>query len=363
MEQKKDYYKILGLSEEDKKLPKEEFLKKLSKNYKKLAIQYHPDRNPGNKEAEDKFKEVNEANQVLSDYDGKKAEYDNPMSQFRFDGNMNMDDILRHFNMSFGSNFGFNPFDFGHQQMRQKGSNIRGTVRVTLEEILHGTDKTVRYTRKKVCHTCHGTGKDKYSKEEMCPHCHGLGVIMRSFGNMSIQSTCTHCNGTGIIVTNPCNTCGGSGLEDEVVEKTFKIPAGTMGGMTFNIQGAGNEIAGEGNIPGDLQVIVQEIPHETFIRDGIDLYLDVNVGVIDAILGTKARITTLDGKKLDINIPSGSEEGKQLVVNGYGLPEYTTDRIGRLICVIHIVMPKSLNKKEIKTLEKLSKSESFKNIC
>lgn len=196
----------------------------------------------------------------------------------------------------------------------------------------------------------------------MCPHCHGLGVTMRGFGNMSIQSTCTYCNGTGIILIDPCNTCGGSGLEDEIVEKTFKIPAGTMGGMTFNIQGAGNEIAGEGNIPGDLQVIVQEIPHETFIRDGIDLYLDVNVGVIDAILGTKARITTLDGKKLDINIPRGSEEGKQLVVNGYGLPEYTTNRMGRLICVIHIVMPKSLNKKEIKALEKLSKSESFKTV-
>lgn len=362
MEDRKDYYKILGITEDEKKLPKEEFLKVLSKKYKKLAVQYHPDRNPGNKEAEEKFKEINEANQVLSDYDGKKAEYDNPMSQFQFNGNMDMDEILRHFSMAFGDDFGFGSFGFGgnRQPMRQKGSTIRGTITLTLEDVLNGTEKKVRYTRKKVCHTCSGTGRDTYSKEETCPHCHGTGYINQGYGMMSIRSTCPYCQGKGKIIYNPCKTCGGNGLEDEVVEKTINVPAGAFEGMSFNISGFGNEIVGQGNIPGDLNVIVRELPHDKFQRSGNDLVMTVNVGVIDAILGSKVRIETLSKKKLDITIPRGSEEGKKLVLAGYGLPEYGTGRMGRLICVVHIVMPKSLSEKEIRALDKLSKSDNFK---
>lgn len=356
MENRKDYYSILGLTEEDKKLPKDEFLKKLSKNYKRLAIKYHPDRNPGNKEAEDKFKEVNEANQVLSDYDGKKAEYDNPMSQFQFNGDMSMDEILRHFNM----NFGFGPFGFGGGgNMRQKGSDISGSVNITLEDVLNGVNKTVKYTRKKVCHKCNGTGKDSSSREEICPHCHGAGVIRQGYGAFSVQTTCPYCGGSGKFVINPCKECGGSGLVSETVEKSFTIPPGAFSGMVLKLEGLGNEIAGSGNIPGDLHIIVNEEAHPVFKRQGSDLIMTVNVGVIDAILGTKARITTLSGKKLDISIPMGSEEGKRLILNGYGLPEYGTSKYGRLVCVVHITMPRKLNDKEVKALEKLSKSENF----
>ena len=361
-EERKDYYKILGLTEEDKKLPKDEFLKKLSKNYKKLAIQYHPDRNPGNKEAEEKFKEINEANQVLSDYDGKKAEYDNPMSHFKFNGNMDMDDILRHFQTTFGDDFGFGSFGFGGngETLSQKGSDIRGTVNVTLQDVLNGTIKKVRYTRKKVCHECKGTGKDNDSREESCLHCKGRGFVEQGYGFMSVRTTCPYCNGTGRIIINPCKTCGGDGLEDELVEKSLNIPKGVFGGMTFRMSGLGNEIQGKNSIPGDLNITINELQDQTFLRNGKDLIMQLNVGVIDAIIGTKKRITTLNGKKIDIKIPRGSEDGKHLIVNGYGLPEYGGNGFGNLICCVHIVMPKNLTEKDVKALEKLNKSDSFK---
>lgn len=359
--ERKDYYKILGLTEEDKKLPKEEFLKKLSKNFKKLAIQYHPDRNPGNKEAEEKFKEVNEANQVLSDYDGKKVEYDNPMSHFQFNGDMNMDDILKHFKSRFGDDFGFSSFGFsGGGNTVQKGSDIYGRVNVTLEDVLNGTVKKVRFLRKKVCHTCHGSGKDGGSREEKCVHCNGRGYVEQGYAFMSVRTGCPYCGGTGKIVINPCKTCGGSGLEDEVIEKSFSLPKGVFGGLTMRINGVGNEIPGNGNIPGDLIIEIAEVPHPVFIRNGSDLIMKVNIGVIDAILGKKVRITALNGKKIDVNVPRGSEEGKKLIINGYGLPKYGTNEMGDLICVVHIVMPKKLKDKDMKALENLSKSESFK---
>lgn len=364
MNERKDYYKILGLTEEDKKLPKDEFLKKVSKNYKKLAIQYHPDRNPGNKEAEEKFKEVNEANQVLSDYDGKKVEYDNPMSNFQFTGNMNMDDILRHFQMSFGDDFGFGSFGFGGGgQMRQKGSNINGSVTVTLEDILNGVEKKIKFTRKKVCHTCNGTGKDKNSREETCPHCHGYGYITQGHsGFMMVRSTCPYCNGTGKIVINPCRTCGGDGLEDETIEKTFTLPKGVPDGMVFRMTGMGNEIPGNGNIPGDVNIVIHELPHPIFQREGDNLIMLLNVGVVDAILGSKVRIETLNKKKIDVTIPMGSEEGKHLTIPGYGLPIYKSNGFGDLICIVHILMPKKLGDKEVKLLEKLKGTDSFKHL-
>lgn len=359
MENRKDYYKILELTEQDKKLPKDEFLKKLSKNYKRLAVKYHPDRNPGDKSAEDKFKEINEANQVLSDYDGKKAEYDNPMSNFHFSGNMDMEEILRHFNMSFGDDFGFNPFGFGGPR-QQKGQDIEGHVSFTLEDVLNGVDKKVRYTKKKVCNTCHGSGKDSHSREEMCPHCHGIGFIQSGNGFMSIRQSCPYCHGSGKIVLNPCKTCGGSGLIDAPAEYSFRIPKGAKSGMVFQGIGLGNEIPGQGNIPGDLLVVAVESPHPVFTRQGNDLIIKVNVSVIDAILGTTVKIETIDKKKLKVTIPSGTEEGKLLLVSGYGLPEYGTGERGNLICSVHIVMPKKLSDKEIKALEKLRDSGSFR---
>lgn len=357
---KKDYYKILELTEEDKNLPKEEFLAKLSKNFKRLAIKYHPDRNPDNKEAEERFKEINEANQVLSDYDGKKKEYDNPMGNFHFSGNMDMEEILRHFNMDFDSftNFGFS----NRSNMPQKGTNIQGHVNIRLEDVLNGVEKTIRYDRKKVCSTCQGTGKDSNSKEEKCPHCQGRGAFFQRFNNMTVQSTCHYCGGSGYVIVNPCHTCGGTGIETEVVKKTFRIPAGTSDGMVFEFKGLGNDALGGYGVPGDLHVVIRETPHPLFKREGNNLITTINVSVIDAIIGKKVRLTTLNGKTIEITIPRLSEEGKRLALDGFGLPDINTGEMGRLICIIHIVMPKNLTEKDVKVLEKLSKSPTFKDV-
>ena len=363
METRKDYYSILGLTEEDKKLSGEEFQKKLKANYRQLSLKWHPDRNPGDKEAEEKFKEAAEAYSVLSDPQ-KKEEYDNPMSHFTFNGNMDMDDIMRHFQMTFGEDFGFTHFtsDGGFHNMRQKGSNIQGSVNITLEDVLNGVEKKVRFTRKKVCHTCNGTGVASYSREEKCPHCNGSGFLVQGYNMMAIRTTCPYCGGYGKIITNPCKDCGGTGLENEQIEKSFTVPKGAVNGMTLTIRGLGNEIPGDGNIPGDLNITIIQQPHPVFKRMGSDLMMKVNVSVTDAILGGNVRIITLSGKKLDVHIPRGSEEGKMLTVNGYGLPIYNSNSMGDLICVVHIVMPNKLNEKEVKLLEKLSKSDNFKSL-
>ena len=358
MAERKDYYKILGITEEEKKLTGDAFVKAIKPKYKKLALKYHPDRNPNNKEAEKKFKEAAEAFDVLSD-EKKRSEYDNPMSGFSFGGtgNMNMDDIMKHFH----THFGFDDF-FGtrNQNTIQKGATIRGSVTYTLEDALNGTTKKIRFTKQKVCTTCHGTGKDEHSRVETCPHCHGTGRIIRGNSFMQIQETCPTCKGQGYVVINPCKTCGGTGLEPETVEKSFGLPKGVQDGMTFIISNDGNEVPGEGNIPGDVVVILRELPHEKFKRDGNNLLMTIDVNVVDAILGGKQTVTTLNGKKVDITIPKGSEEGTKIRVSGHGLPQYQSSYVGDLICSIHIKIPKNLSDKDIKTLEKLKKSPTFK---
>lgn len=358
MSERKDYYKILEVTDEERKLTGDAFKNAIKPHYRKISLKYHPDKNPGNKEAEEKFKEATEAWSVLSDPQ-KRAEYDNPMSNFSFTGNMDMEDIIRHFNMDFDD---FGPFESGWGNRVMKGSDIDGTLNLTLEDIYNGVDKKIRIKRKKVCHTCNGTGKDSNSKEELCRYCNGTGFITQRNGFVLMRSTCPHCGGVGKFVVNPCHTCGGSGLEDEVIEKVISIPKGIQKNTRLKFNSLGNEIPGENSIPGDLNIFINELPHKTFNREGNDLVTIINVSVIDAILGCKMPINTINNKKVEVTIPRGSEEGKHIIINGYGLPIYNSNMFGSLICVIHIVMPKNITNKEVKKLEELRKSESFKKL-
>lgn len=346
---KKDYYKILNLSEDDKKLPKEEFLKKEKKNFKALAIKYHPDKNPNNKDAEIKFKDINEAHQVLSDYDGKKQEYDNPMSNFQFAGFSGMDDILKHF----ASSFGFHSFDnFG---FIQKGANIRGTVTFTLEDVLNGFTKKVKFNKQVKCHTCHGTGKSPQTTEETCPYCRGTGQLKSSSGWMTMIETCPHCHGTGKIIKNPCHNCNGTGLEVKTTEETFTFPKGAIDGFTAELKGKGHEAPTPNGVPGDVYIVLKELEHPKFQRHGDNLVTTVNVDVCDAISGCKKIIQTLSGESVTITIPQGVEESYQITLTGHGLPSYDSLIVGDLICKVHIVMPKNLTDKQKKAVENLKK--------
>ena len=351
--ERKDYYKILGVTDEEKKLTGDAFVKAIKPKYRKICLANHPDKNPGNKEAEERFKDAAEAYEVLSNKE-KRAEYDNPMSNFRFSGSSNMEDILRHFS----SSFGFNPFhDFGFgQNTVQKGSSIRGTVTFTLEDVLNGFTKKVKFKKQVRCQNCHGTGKTSQTIEEACPHCHGLGMIRQSNGWMTMEQTCPHCGGTGKVIKNPCPSCGGSGLETQIVEESFTFPKGAISGLTVELKGRGHETATPNGINGDVYITLQEAPHQIFRRDGNDLLLDVNVGVLDAITGCKKKVKTLSGKTIEITIPQGSDEYNEIYVTGEGLPQYNSNIVGDLVCKLHIVMPKSLTDKQKKLINNLKKT-------
>jgi len=356
MENKKDYYKILGITDDEKKLSGDEFNKIAKKKYRSIALKYHPDKNPDNPEAADKFKDAAEAYETLSD-EKKRSEYDNPMSNFQFSGNMNMDDIMSHFSSMFGDDFGM----FGHHtrnQAPQKGQTIHGNLTFTLEDVLNGTSKKIKFRKHKVCNNCHGSGKDSNSREEICPHCQGRGQMVYTqhtpFGVTHQVTTCQHCGGSGKIVYNPCKSCGGSGYVDEIVEESFLLPKGIMNGMNFVISNKGNEVIG--GETGDIVMTLNELPHERFRREGSDLITTINVDVVDAILGCKFEIVTLSKKKVTIDIPSGSEEGTEIIVPSEGLPVYNQNFSGCLICKVHLVIPKKLTEKQKKALEKFKKS-------
>ena len=363
MAKRKDYYKILGVNNDASQ-------DEIKKAYRKLAIKYHPDRNPDNKEAEDKFKEIAEAYSVLSD-ENKRKEYDNPSSAFNGPdfGDMDMEEILRHF--GFGANGmghgGFDPFgDFfggqdNNEQRTVKGSSIRIRVEVTLEEVLNGCHKKIRYKCLVPCPDCNGSGANGQPQYERCPHCGGTGQIFNQRGNMQIITTCPHCHGRGQTLKNPCPKCNGNGLINGYNEVEFDIPKGVVDGMQLIINGKGNTPPHNHGVCGDLIVIITEKEHDTFIRHGNDLIFGLKVPIIDAILGCEKEVTTIEGKKLIGKIPEGVNEGYKLKIKGYGLPIYGGNQRGDMICVIRLLLPKKINSEERELLLQLQNKENFKH--
>lgn len=365
---KRDYYEVLGV---DKSASAEE----IKKAYRKKAIQYHPDRNPGDKEAEDKFKEAAEAYEVLSNPQ-KRARYD----QFGHAGmeggggfggfggeGMSMDDIFSMFGDIFGGRGGFGGFGGGGQarQRRFRGSDLRVKVKLTLKEISTGVEKKFKLKKYVECPHCHGSGAEGSGSAETCPTCHGTGSVTRTqqsiFGIMQTQTVCPQCGGEGKIIKNKCKECGGEGIiyGEEVVN--VKIPAGVTEGMQVTINGKGN--AGKHNgVPGDLLVIVEEEKHPELVRDECDLIYNLLLSVPTAALGGTAEIPTLEGKA-KIKIEPGTQPGKVLRLRGKGLPQinsygYTTGT-GDLLVNVSVYIPENLTKEERQALEKWKESESF----
>lgn len=349
----KDYYKILGV---DKNATQEE----IRKNYKKIALRYHPDRNNGSKEAEEKFKEATEAYSVLSD-EKKRKEYDNPHSDFEFHttdfGGMDMEDILRHFGMG-GFDFNGN----GSRQKRQvKGTSIRITMSLTLEEAFRGVTKKIKYNRMEPCEYCNGSGMTAESRKRTCKSCGGSGTILGSNGFMTMMQTCPTCGGKGYYIENPCSHCNGHGVVQKKSKETeIKIEKGVMDGMSIAYRGMGNYPPHGEGIPGDLIIVIQVKQHDKFEVDNSDLYFPIELSVVDAILGCEITVETVNGKQIKAKIPNGTCDGHNLRFKGYGMPIYGTNKNGDMYGIIKIKIPKKINDKEKELLKQLKEMENFK---
>ena len=365
MSEKRDYYEVLGVQRNAN-------ADEIKKAYRKAAIKYHPDKNPGDKEAEEKFKEAAEAYDVLSNQD-KRARYDQfghaGMSGAAgggfggggFGGGFSMEDIFSQFGDIFGGHFGGFSSRGGGRRVN-RGSDIRVKVKLTLSEIANGTTKKLKISKTIACDKCGGSGAKDSSSYSTCSTCNGTGVVTRVentfFGRMQTQGVCPTCGGEGKTITAKCDKCSGEGVVrgDEVVE--IKIPAGVGEGMAVTVQGKGNA-ARRGGVNGDLLVMIDEERHPELVRDGNDLIHNLNLTVTSCILGGEVEVPTIDGKA-KIKIAPGTHAGKVLRLRGKGLPDVNGYGRGDILIVVDITIPSSLTSEERKLVEKLAEQPHFK---
>lgn len=362
---KRDYYEILGV---DRNATQEE----IKKAYRKKAMEYHPDRNPGDKEAEAKFKEAAEAYEVLSDPE-KRKKYDQfGHAAFEAGGGFNgggftmdIEDIFSRFSDIFGDSI-FDTFGFGRtssQRRTTKGGDIRIKVKLNLEDIIQGVkDKKIKIKKDVQCSYCKGTGA-KDGKMRKCNTCNGRGVITQItttfFGQMQRTTTCPTCNGEGQIPAEACSHCAGKGVihgEDII---SFDIPAGVNEDMQLTIRGKGHAAPRNG-VNGDLIVNFEEIPHPNYKRAGNDLKTELNITIPEAILGTTKELNLPDGSTIKIPIDAGTQPGKILRVRGKGIPDYRNQvSRGDLLIYVNVYIPKQISREETKIIEQLAKSPNF----
>ena len=376
MAEKRDYYEVLGVE-------KNASAEDIKKAYRKKAIQYHPDKNPGDKEAEEKFKEAAEAYDVLSDPQ-KRARYDQfghagMSGQGGFSGGgFSMEDIFSQFGdifsdlfgggASFGGGFGgFGGFGGGGRARKpqHRGGDLRLKVRLTLKECATGVTKKFKVRKKITCSHCHGSGAENGSGDtQTCQTCHGSGYVLRSqrsvFGMMQTQSVCPDCQGEGTVIKNKCHLCGGTGVQtgDEVVE--VKIPAGVQDGMVLNVPGKG-DAAIHGGVPGDIQVFIEVEQDKDFVRQDNDLIYNLLIDVPTAILGGSVEVPTLDSKVM-LKIDPGTQPGKVLRLRGKGLPALQGYGYGNgdLIVNISVYIPETLSREEREAFEKMKSSDNMR---
>ncbi len=365
---KRDYYEVLGVG---KSATKEE----LKKAYRKLAMQYHPDRNPDDKDAEEKFKEAAEAYEILND-DNKRARYDRfghegvRGSGFGSQGFSDINDIFSHFSDIFGGASIFDDF-FGGGSQRSRGrkrgqgvpgSDLRVNLKLTLEEIAEGVTKKIKIKKQVKCDACGGNGSEGGKSTKSCPVCHGTGeikTVSRSvFGQFVNIQPCNNCDGDGVVVDNPCKKCMGEGrIADEVTVK-IDSPAGVSEGNYMTMRGEGN--AGKrGGEPGDLIVVFQELPHEYFMREGDDILYDLFINYPDAVLGAEAEVPTLNGKA-KLKIDNGTPTGKLLKMRDKGIKHLNHSGRGDQIVRVNIEIPKKVNSKEKELLRELANQPNIK---
>jgi molecular chaperone DnaJ len=361
---KRDYYEILEIAKDASR-------EEIKKAYRKQALKYHPDKNPGDASAEEQFKEAAEAYEVLSS-DEKRSRYDRfghaglggAAGGPGFGGGMTIDDIFSSFGDIFGDAFGgFGGFGGGRSSSRgvRKGSNLRVKVKLNLEEIASGTEKKIKVNKYVSCNTCEGTGAKGGASYSTCQTCGGNGQVTRVsntfLGQMQTVTTCPTCNGEGKMITEKCTTCYGEGIKKEEEIIPISIPAGVAEGMQMTVSGKGNA-ARRGGINGDLLVMIHEDAHPELIRDGSDLLYNLHISIPQAALGTTVEIPTVGGKA-KIKIDPGTQPGKILRLRNKGLSDVNGYRKGDLLVSINVWIPKQLSKEEGRLLEKFGESSNF----
>lgn len=363
---KKNFYDILEIQ-------KGANAEEIKKAYRKMAIKHHPDKNPGDKAAEEKFKEAAEAYEILSSPE-KKKRYDqyghNGMGNNNNGGGasggggfggMNMDDIFSQFGDVFGGHFGGGGRKGGRVN---RGSNLRVKVKMDLTEIANGVEKKIKINKSVACKTCGGSGAKNGSEFNACSTCKGSGQVSRItntiLGAMQTTSTCPSCGGEGQTITDKCSPCNGNGIVRDEEVSSINIPGGVYEGMQLSVAGKGN-MGARGGVAGDLIVVIEEVEHEHLKRDGMNLFYDHFVSYSDAALGTHIEVPTIDGK-VKVKVDVGTQSGKVLRLKGKGLPDINTYGRGDILVKINVWTPQNLSKEEKKILEDLKRTENFNGL-
>ena len=365
MASKRDFYEILGVS-------KTASADEIKKAYRKVAMQFHPDRNPGDKPAEEKFKEAAESYEILSDQD-KRAQYDRfGHSAFGAGrggggfGGMNTEDIFSQFGDIFGDDVFGNFFGGGGRKRGERsrgvrGSNLRIKLKVNFEEIANGTNKKVKVKKYVSCDTCSGSGAKDKNSVQTCGTCGGNGQVRRMqntfLGQMQTVTTCPACNGEGNTITNKCTACKGEGRVYGEETVSLDIPAGVQDGMQLSMSGKGN-IGERGGPPGDLIILIEEEQHEFLQRDGLNVAFDLYISFPDAVFGTQIEVPTIDGRA-KIKIPPGTQSGKIFRLKGKGFPGISSYEKGDQLIHVNVWTPQHVSSEEKSILEKMHESKNF----